>query len=255
MALSREPALDVSALTGVRVLVVEDAWHVAKAMKGALEQLGMHVIGPTATTAEARRLTAAEKPRLALVDVNLKKEMACDLIDELHGQGIPVVVVSGYASISGCEGEASRPPAKTIQCNRIDGDASCSCSSAPLRAMCGRALSLSQVEGIFEFAPDAARREHIVDGAAELVGNEIADYGRPISGCCLRSRPVVRPSPPTQAIATDARFHSPPRASAPRRDRKSSKVHRTSLRWWPTREEPLPASEPLRQPREARGRL
>ena len=99
MALSREPALDVPALKGVRVLVVEDTWHVAKAMKGALELLGMHVIGPTGTTAEARRLTAAEKPRLALVDVNLKKELACALIDELHGQGIPVIVVSGYASI------------------------------------------------------------------------------------------------------------------------------------------------------------
>ena len=40
MALSREPALDVSALNDVRVLVVEDTWHVAKAMKGALERLG-----------------------------------------------------------------------------------------------------------------------------------------------------------------------------------------------------------------------
>jgi DNA-binding response OmpR family regulator len=99
MAPSIEPALDVQALKGVRVLVVEDAWHVAKAMKGALELLGMHVVGPTATTAEARRLTAAEKPRLALVDVNLKKEMACDLINELHAQSIPVIVVSGYASI------------------------------------------------------------------------------------------------------------------------------------------------------------
>jgi DNA-binding NtrC family response regulator len=97
--LSREPALDVSALNGVRVLVVEDTWHVAKAMKGALELLGMHVIGPTPTTAEARRLTAAHKPRLALVDLNLKREMACGLIDELYGQGIHVVVVSGYASI------------------------------------------------------------------------------------------------------------------------------------------------------------
>jgi DNA-binding response OmpR family regulator len=97
--LSIKPALDVPALKGVRILVVEDVWHVAKAMKGALELLGMHVVGPTATTAEARRLTAAEKPRLALVDVNLRKEMAFDLIDELHAQGIQVVVVSGYASI------------------------------------------------------------------------------------------------------------------------------------------------------------
>jgi DNA-binding response OmpR family regulator len=86
-----------SALKGVRVLVVEDAWHVAKAMKSALEQRGMSVIGPTSTTAEARRLMAAYNPRLALVDVNLKREMACELIDELHAQGASVIVISGYA--------------------------------------------------------------------------------------------------------------------------------------------------------------
>jgi CheY-like chemotaxis protein len=88
---------DVSVLKDVPVLVVEDSWHVAKAMKSALEQLGMCVVGPAATTSEARRLTAGQTPRLALVDVNLKKELACDLIEELHGQGIPVIVVSGYA--------------------------------------------------------------------------------------------------------------------------------------------------------------
>ena len=38
-----DPTCDPSALRGVSVLVVEDAWHVAKAMKGVLEQLGMHV--------------------------------------------------------------------------------------------------------------------------------------------------------------------------------------------------------------------
>ena len=37
-------------------------------------------------------------PRLALVDINLKHEMADDLIDELHAQGTPVIVVSGYAA-------------------------------------------------------------------------------------------------------------------------------------------------------------
>jgi CheY-like chemotaxis protein len=88
---------DVSVLKDVPVLVVEDSWHVAKAMKSALEQLGMCVVGPAATTSEARRLAAGQTPRLALVDVNLKKELACDLIEELHGQGIPVIVVSGYA--------------------------------------------------------------------------------------------------------------------------------------------------------------
>jgi DNA-binding NtrC family response regulator len=89
---------DSSDLKGVRVLVVEDTWHVAKALKSVLERFEMLVIGPTATTAEARRLMARNKPRLALVDMNLKHEVANDLIDELHARGTAVIVVSGYAA-------------------------------------------------------------------------------------------------------------------------------------------------------------
>ena len=56
MASSRGPVLDVSPLNAMRVLAVEDAWHVAKAMKGALERIGVsQVVGPTAATAGARR--------------------------------------------------------------------------------------------------------------------------------------------------------------------------------------------------------
>ena len=92
-----DPTCDPSILRGVSVLVVEDAWHVAKAMKGVLEQLGMNVLGPAATMVEARRLLATQRPRAALVDVNLRGEMAWDLIDDLREQGIDVVVMSGYA--------------------------------------------------------------------------------------------------------------------------------------------------------------
>jgi CheY-like chemotaxis protein len=98
MSISRGPLPDVSVLNGVCVLVVEDTWSVAKATKSLLEQLGVRVLGPTATTAEARRLVIMQCPKLALVDVNLKHETACELIDELHAQGIQVVVVSGYAA-------------------------------------------------------------------------------------------------------------------------------------------------------------
>jgi DNA-binding NtrC family response regulator len=84
-------------LKGVRVLIVEDTWHTATAMKAALERVEMVVIGPTATTSDARRLIATHKPSLALIDVNLKGEMAGGLIEELHAQGIPVIVASGYA--------------------------------------------------------------------------------------------------------------------------------------------------------------
>jgi DNA-binding NtrC family response regulator len=99
MSLSNNRLMDPdrSSLKGVHVLVVEDSWHVAKALKSALEQVGMDVSGPAASIAEARHLIAERMPSVAVVDVNLKREMAYGLIDELHHHGVPVVVVSGYA--------------------------------------------------------------------------------------------------------------------------------------------------------------
>jgi two-component system, response regulator PdtaR len=88
---------DLSVLKGVNVLVVEDNWQVAKALECALKQLEMQVSGPASTTSDAKRLVAAQMPTVAIVDVNLKREMACDLIVELHEKGVHVIVISGYA--------------------------------------------------------------------------------------------------------------------------------------------------------------
>src|SRR5262245_2376276 len=88
---------DLSVLKNVNVLVVEDNWQVAKALECALKQLEMQVSGPASTTSDAKRLVAAQMPRVAIVDVNLKREMACDLIAELHEKGVHVIVISGYA--------------------------------------------------------------------------------------------------------------------------------------------------------------
>jgi len=96
MSSAHGPEWDAAVLNGVDVLVVEDSWHVAKAMKSALEQRGMRVVGPAANTSQARQLAAEQKPKLALVDVNLKTELACGLIEELYGQGVQIIVVSGY---------------------------------------------------------------------------------------------------------------------------------------------------------------
>ena len=84
-------------LRGVRVLVVEDHWHVANALRLLLETEGMEVSGPAASLEEAERLLAASAPDLAVVDINLKGEMAYGLIDQLHDQGVRMVVVTGYA--------------------------------------------------------------------------------------------------------------------------------------------------------------
>ena len=84
-------------LRGVRVLVVEDHWHVGIALKSVLELEGMEVVGPAATTADAFRLATEENPDLAVVDINLRGEMAYGLIDQLLDEGVRVVVVTGYA--------------------------------------------------------------------------------------------------------------------------------------------------------------
>ena len=87
-------------LKGVRVLVVEDHWHVANALKLLFEAEGMEVSGPAASSADALRLAAEQKPDLAVVDINLGREMAYGLIDNLHDQGVRIVVVSGYAVLA-----------------------------------------------------------------------------------------------------------------------------------------------------------
>ena len=84
-------------LRGVRVLVVEDHWHVANALKSFLEAEGMKVSGPAATTAAAQRLATERKHDLAVVDIHLKLETAYTLIHQLDDQGVRVVVLSGYS--------------------------------------------------------------------------------------------------------------------------------------------------------------
>ena len=87
-------------LRGARVLVVEDHWHVANALKLLFEAEGMEVSGPAAGPADALRLVGEQKPDLAVVDINLRGELAYGLIDQLHDQGVRIVVVSGYAVLA-----------------------------------------------------------------------------------------------------------------------------------------------------------
>jgi CheY-like chemotaxis protein len=94
-------------LQGVGILLVEDSWLVGKAMKTLLRVLGADVAGPAATTADAERLVAEHAPDVAIVDIHLRDgERANNLIDRLHEQGIPVIVLTGYAVVSLPPGKA-----------------------------------------------------------------------------------------------------------------------------------------------------
>src|SRR5262249_53538393 len=86
-------------LQGLRVLVVEDGWQVADALRLLLQKMGATVAGPVATASEARSLAAERRPDVAVVDVNLNGEMAYALMDWLHDRGIQIVVITGYGEL------------------------------------------------------------------------------------------------------------------------------------------------------------
>jgi DNA-binding NtrC family response regulator len=107
-------------LQGVAILLVEDSWHIGKAMKTLLRVLGADVAGPAATTADAERLVAERTPDVAIVDFNLREgEPANNLIDRLHEQGIPVIVVTGYAEVSLPPGKAEAILQKPVSKERL----------------------------------------------------------------------------------------------------------------------------------------
>src|SRR5215470_13209830 len=103
-------------LEGLCVLIVEDSWDVGTGLKMLLESWGAVVSGPAATTAEAVRLIGERTPDVALVDINLRDgEQSYCLINQLHEQGMRVVVISGYADVSPAVGKVAAILQKPIR--------------------------------------------------------------------------------------------------------------------------------------------
>lgn len=91
----------MAALTGRRVLVVEDEALVAMLVEDALLDAGAEVVGPVATVAEALRLLEQLRdnlPEAAVLDLNLAGEPSTPVADELARHGVPFVVATGYGS-------------------------------------------------------------------------------------------------------------------------------------------------------------
>ncbi|MGR6328528.1 response regulator [Sphingomonas sp. XXL09] len=87
----------VSSLHGKRVLVVEDEYLIADDLARALASAGAEVIGPAASLPQGMRLTQSE-PRIdaAVLDINLRDTMVYPLIDRLIGDGVAVLLTTGY---------------------------------------------------------------------------------------------------------------------------------------------------------------
>jgi DNA-binding LytR/AlgR family response regulator len=90
--------VDRRALSGHRLLVVEDDYLIAADMVFELEQMGATIVGPVATVAEALRLVNSGAERLdgAILDVNLRDERVYPVADALADLGVRFVFTTGY---------------------------------------------------------------------------------------------------------------------------------------------------------------
>jgi CheY-like chemotaxis protein len=92
MTASRAPGLKDR-----RVLVVEDEYFLADDLARALHDAGAQVVGPIATAAESLALLrSGEQVDLAVLDINLRGEMAYSVLDLLRDRGTPTIVATGY---------------------------------------------------------------------------------------------------------------------------------------------------------------
>ena len=90
----------VSRYSGLRVLIVEDDFLVARSLQILLSGLGCEVIGPASTADEACELIRARPVDGALLDIALTPGTSAPVARALLYRGRPFVFVTGYANIA-----------------------------------------------------------------------------------------------------------------------------------------------------------
>jgi len=93
----------MTAIAGLRVLVIEDEGPIALMLEDMLEEMGCVLAGSAASFEEARRYIEQGGFDFALLDLNLGGTDAWPLADGLVESGVPFVFASGY-------GRAGVPP-------------------------------------------------------------------------------------------------------------------------------------------------
>jgi CheY-like chemotaxis protein len=85
-----------SALSGRRILVVEDEMIAAWTFEQMLAELGCKVVGPAARVNEALAMIEAEAIDAVLLDINLNGEKSYPVADVLAARGVPFFFSTGY---------------------------------------------------------------------------------------------------------------------------------------------------------------
>jgi PAS domain S-box-containing protein len=97
------------AVSGNRVMIVEDEALVAMALREALDDLGFDVIGPYSRISEAMVALRNNHIDAAVLDVNLGGEFIYPLADVLTADHVPFVFITGYGAEEIADRYASVP--------------------------------------------------------------------------------------------------------------------------------------------------
>ena len=87
------------ALEGLRVLVVEDDFDVAEALRAVLASAGCDVAGPVSTVAEACELAKNAPLDAAVLDIALSPGTSAPVARSLLYRGCPFVFVTGFSNV------------------------------------------------------------------------------------------------------------------------------------------------------------
>ncbi len=83
-------------LKGLRVLIVEDDYPVAKSLRWLLGSYGADIVGVASSLPAAMEAAAADPPEVALLDVSLNGEDVFPLATYLRENGIPFAFLTGF---------------------------------------------------------------------------------------------------------------------------------------------------------------
>ena len=111
---SPPPGRAAAALTGKRVLVVEDEALVAMLVADELRGAGAEVVGPAPSVADALRLVEAAAAAdggisAAVLDINLDGRHVRPVADRLAALGVPFLFATGYGENCDTGGHGAAP--------------------------------------------------------------------------------------------------------------------------------------------------
>ena len=107
-------------LADVRVLVAEDEFFIADDLVKALRAAGATPVGPVSTTAEAEAVLQEGQVDAAILDMNLRGEIAIEAAIRVRTMMLPCLVVSGYSQAELPEAVTSLPRLeKPVDSNRV----------------------------------------------------------------------------------------------------------------------------------------